>query len=293
MLIAATLTLAIGLAALVSSRQPISQTTLIAAWWWALAALLAWTLVEIAAAALLPIAIKPWQEPLRLAAVALTFCPVVALIGAKRPQHGPWNFVVLALWAIVALPAAEAFFLRRGQPIDMGDARGWFLWILILLTPINYLPTRFWLSSLLLALGQTLALAPYLPLLHDVGRSPASSHFQLLALHLAATALLTAWAIARTRRKTTNPYDLLWLNFRDTFGLFWSLRVQERINTAAQQYNGDLTLTWPGFRHRTNNAPLSAIDAAIEPMLRTTFKSLLRRFVSNRWITERLEAPPD
>lgn len=287
--IAASLTLTMGLTALLFSRRALSPTTLTAAWWWTLTAVIAWGFVEIAAAVIFPVASKPWLEPLRLAAVTLSFCPVVALIGAKRPQHAAWNFVVLALWGIVALPAAEAFFLHRGQRIDMGDARGWFLWILVLLTPINFVPTRFWLASLLVAAGQMLALAPYLPLMRQVGPSATLSDARgLLAYALCACGVFAAWAVSRRNRITTNPYDRLWLDFRDSLGLFWALRVQERIQAAAQQYGWDLDLTWSGFRRGSDGAEPGTIDPAIEPALRTTFKGLLRRFVSNAWIATRL-----
>src|SRR5262249_36481088 len=140
-----------GLAILLSQRVQIRQTTLIAAWWWALGAMVAWAGVELAA--LFSPSAGSVIAPLRLAAHSLSFCPIIAVLGAKRPQHAAWNFVVASLWAIIALPAAEIFFLHRGQQIAIGDARGCFLWILIALGPINYLPTRFWLASLLLAAG--------------------------------------------------------------------------------------------------------------------------------------------
>jgi hypothetical protein len=287
--IAVTLTLAIGIVVLLSRRRAIAQTTLLAAWWWTLAALLVWSLVEIAAALASPVANKAWLEPLRLAAVALSFCPVVALVGSKRPQHAAWNFVVLSLWGIVALPAAEAFFLNRGQRIAMGDARGWFLWILILLTPINLVPTRYWLAALFVAASQVLTLSPHLPLIRRV----LVSHAELLGLALCVVALAIGWGFSRCERSTTNAYDRLWLDFRDSFGLFWGLRVQERINAAAQQQGWDLELTWSGFRRRNDGTPLTTIDAAIEPTLRTTFKGLLRRFVSHDWIAAQLGSPLD
>jgi hypothetical protein len=48
---------------------------------------------------------------------------MLAVLGAKRPQHAAWSFVVLAFWGILALPAAETYFLQRGQRREMGDAR--------------------------------------------------------------------------------------------------------------------------------------------------------------------------
>jgi hypothetical protein len=230
-----------------------------------------------------------WLPPLRLAVVALSFCPIVSLIGAKRPQHAAWNFIVLSLWAIVVLPAAETFFLQRGQRLEMGDARGWFLWILIALGPINFLPTRFWNAAVLLAFGQTVALSPHLPLL----RRSIVDRPETIGLALVAGSLVLALVAFRRHRNAANRYDRQWLDFRDTFGLLWSLRVQERLNAVAKQHGWDLELSWAGFRSRASDAPLDEIDPDIQPLLRSTLRALLRRFVSSRWIAERLGSEID
>jgi hypothetical protein len=292
-------TLATGLAVLVRCRSAILPTTLVSGWWWSLAALIAWAGAEFLAA------LAPggdWLAPLRLAAIALSFCPAVSLVGAKRPQHVAWNIVVLSLWGIVALPAAENYFLHPGQTLTMGDARGWFLWILILLGPINFVPTRFWLASLLIAAGQTIACSRYLALL----QRPLVPHAELVGLALCGIGMLSATVAARRVTPAANPYDRLWLDFRDRFGLLWGLRVQERINAAAQQYGWDLDLGWSGFHWKPEaqrkpevqakepDSSLAlqasvAIDPAIEPALRTTLKGLLRRFVSSEWIADRMD----
>jgi hypothetical protein len=267
-----------GLAILLLARRSIRETTLVSAWWWTLAGLALWGAAEL----------FRLEGPLRFAAIGLSFCPAVALVGAKRPQHLAWNFVVASLWAIVVLPAAEAMFLHPGRPLEMGDARGWFLWILILLAPVNFILTRHWPSALLLAAGQIVALGEHLPLI----RRELMAHAALLGLVLAALAMCVAWMTSASARRSL-AYDRLWLDFRNTFGLLWSLRVQERINAAAKQYDWPLELAWSGFCEKSNGAPLIEVDPAIEPALRTTVKGLLRRFVSNRWIADRHAAGLD
>jgi hypothetical protein len=44
----------------------------------------------------------------RLGVVALAMCPTMSLLGAKRPQHGVWQFIVASLAGILALPAVSA-----------------------------------------------------------------------------------------------------------------------------------------------------------------------------------------
>jgi hypothetical protein len=279
--IGATLAIVVGLAVLLSARGAVGQTTLVGAWWWTLAALIGWAGVELWASfsrtggGLLPL--------LRFAAIAISFCPAIAVIGAKRPQHTAWNLVVLSLWMIAALPAAEAFFLQRGVGIKIGDVRSMFLWGLILVGPTCYLLTRYWLAALLLFAGQIIALGPHLVFIRRI----MVSRPELVGLLLGAAALVVAWAVSR-RYALGNGYDKAWLDFRDTFGLFWALRVQERMNAAANEFNGDVKLGWHGFRRASDSTPLHEIDTSIEPALRSTFKGLLRRFVSSDWIDSRL-----
>jgi hypothetical protein len=279
---AASLAVTIGMAVLLSRRKAIAQTTLVGAWWWSAAALAAWSGVEVAAAFSAAHGGIRAFEPLRLAAMSLGFCPVVALIGAKRPQHRAWGFVVLSLWAILSLPAAELFLLHRGQRLDIGAARGGLLWVLILLGPISFAATRYWLASLLFSAGQVLAFSPHLAVIHR--RLLLNS--ELAGLCLCAAAIAAAWLVSRRTTAAANEYDRLWLDFRDTYGLLWGLRVQERINAAAQQSGWNLQLTWGGFRDAASDRPLTAIDPVAEAGFRATFRGLLRRFVSHAWLNE-------
>ena len=101
--------------------------------------------------------------------------------------------------------------------------------------------------------------------------------------------MAVAWLVSRRETAAANRYDRLWLDFRDSLGMLWALRVQERINAAARQHGWNLELAWSGFRSGAGDAQLTAIDRAIEAGLRTTFRGLLRRFVSGSWIGERLD----
>ncbi|MDX1945676.1 MAG: hypothetical protein SFU86_09710 [Pirellulaceae bacterium] len=275
----AAILLAAGIAALVRGRFALRETTLLPAWWWTVAALFACGGTEIATA-LVP-ADDGWLAPLRFTAAGLTLCPIVAVLGAKRPQHHAWNFVVLAFWGIMVLPVAETFLLQRGQRLEIGDARGWFLWPLILLGPINYLPTRRWLAALFVLAGQILLFSEYLPL---VSR-PLFAGQQLAALLLVVLAL---WLPKTASRPAANPYDRLWRDFRDEFGLFWALRLQERANFVSQANGWPFELAWSGLVDSATRVSMTQVDPAITPTLRTTLQGLLRRFVSARWIAERL-----
>jgi hypothetical protein len=272
----------LALGRLVFVRGTLRETTLLPAWGWMVAAAVAWGAVEAAAALGSPS--SSWLAPSRLAAAGLSFCPVVAVLGAKRPQHQAWTFVVLAFWAVVMLPAAEAFFLQRGDRLALGDARRWFLWVLLLLGPVNYVPTRQWTAALLLAAAQFLALSEHLPLV----RQTLFREQYLAALCLATGAVWAGRVAGTPAQAAANAYDRLWLDFRNLFGLLWALRLQERVNAVVDTNHWPLWLSWTGLRELEQSQPIRSIDPAIEPTLRTSMKGLLRRFVSNEWIAHRL-----
>ena len=272
----------LGTLALFSCRAGVSQTTLVPAWWWSLIALWAWAGVELLAS--LSDLTPAWLAPLRYSAVALSFCPMMAVLGAKRPQHAAWSFIVLSLWAIVALPAAETFFLQRGQRLEINDARSWFLWLLILLGPVNYLPTRHWLAAMLLAAGQVIALSDYLPLIE---RTLFSRQFPVGLISASFGLALPLVGGFRNRSLNAKGYNRLWRTFRDSFGLLWALRLQERINAVAQTNGWNVELAWQGFRDKQGK-PIEQFETEIEATLRTSLKGLLRRFATNEWIADRL-----
>ena len=50
----------------------------------------------------------------RVVFAALSVCPVMSLLGAKRPQYGVWQFIVGSLAAVLALPAVYAVLIHPG-----------------------------------------------------------------------------------------------------------------------------------------------------------------------------------
>lgn len=258
-------------------RRRVQGTTLVAAWWWAVAA----------TAFLTATAAAPWAsdprpaalEAIRFAAGALTFCPAMAVLGAKRPQHRAWQLVVFSLWGILALPALENLALRRGQSLAIDGVRSAFLSCLIVLELLNWLPTRRCLTAVFAAAGQVMLYAGRLPFTGELGNYPT--------LALAAGCLLAATAIAwlddLTRaRKPRQRFDALWLDFRDDFGTLWGVRVAERVNAAAATGDWPVRLTWRGFRSTGGDSTdhEAALPDDVRQSLETVLDNLLRRFTS-------------
>lgn len=275
------ISLAIGTISLVVVRRKLTCTTLFAPWWWSLSAL-------VAAAAVDLFAVWKWTgddastSALRYAARVLLLCPTISLIGAKRPQDGPWNFIVASLWGVLALPAAEALLLNTGQPLEVQGFRSWFVLLLVSISLINSLPTRHAFPTLLATSGQLLLLGEYLP--WPLPQSAATTPFGFVLLALAAAIL----ALQPPQSSAVTSLDRLWLDFRDYFGLFWGLRVQERLLSAAKMYDWPVTLHWTGWM-KVDGQPLrEELPPETQRAIMTTWRGLLRRFVTNDWIEKRL-----
>ncbi len=118
----------------------------------------------------------------------------------------------------------------------------------------------------------------------------------------------------RRAKHETSGLDLVWRDFRDLYGVLWSLRVAGLMNSYAQRYHWPVALGWRGFVRL--NSDVSAVakevvgdvteaegslasestepDALntppeIEADMTKSFRTTLRRFVSPKWLDERLE----
>lgn len=283
LLIVVGLAVVLGLAALGAARAAVWQTTLRSAWVWALAAWIAWGICA-GLRSYWGDHAPAWLSPCEVGAVALSLCPAVSVLGAKRPQHRAWNFVVASLWGVLVLSSVEFVLLRPGQRLVLGDARGIFLLLLVLVGAVNYIPTRFGLAAVLLAAGQILALAPHGPLR---GFS-LEAYGSVAGLVLAGAAFGVAWGMTR-RRRAAGPLDRVWQDFRDAYGLFWGLRVMERVNATARQLGWNVELRWSGFVDPQSGQPLGQLSPAQQEALRQALRGLLRRFVSHAFLAQRLE----
>jgi hypothetical protein len=95
----------------------------------------------------------------------------------------------------------------------------------------------------------------------------------------------------------------LWRDFRDLFGVVWSLRVIERVNEVARLQHWPCALTWHGLKPQNLTyevpqtrqkiaQPLAAsttVDySQARARLDQTWRTVLRRFVNETWIEQRL-----
>jgi hypothetical protein len=102
------------------------------------------------------------------------------------------------------------------------------------------------------AIGQVILFAPHLPLVRGnpwLANLPAGPS---LALFMFAIALTIARLGSNWASKNSAPesLDRLWLDFRDSFGLLWGLRMQERVNAASSAAKWEVELHWNGFQSK-------------------------------------------
>ncbi len=209
---------------------------------------------------------------LRFVVAASTLTPVVAVLGAKRPQDRGWQWVVLTLWLIVSWPAMQALANPAGPRLELFAAWKLFLLGLVAMGPLNYLATRQWFASLFIAAGQLILLSDFL----GFGRS---SQWRLPT----AVGCFVIAALFVALRKTTPINAFLpeqiarWLKLRDSFGAFWGLRIMQRVNETAALRDWPVQLAWSGFESITDKQS-PALSATQVAEIEQSLDTLLRRF---------------
>ncbi len=262
---------------LASRRAVLAGTTLSEPFWWSIFSLVSLLLAELFVH-YSEIVDTSTAESARYVAAVTTFCPLMAVLGAKRPQNKGWRFIVVSLWIVLVLPTAEPLLLWRAGQLDIGPIREWFLVVLLLVGLSNYLPTRLALTSLLLTAGQIVLLTGHLPF--SLTGAPV-----VVGVGFLFAGIAVGW-----RQPATPPsggWNAVWTDFRNAFGAVWGLRVMERVNATAQLCHWDVRLRWHGF-DMLNVGEDSQSHVQQEAEIARTMRTTLRRFVSTEWIDRRL-----
>jgi len=272
---------------LIRMYRTLKGSTLVAPWGWSLIAVASITISETVIWWQQGSGWEAWTGHLRFLAAATTLCPIMAVLGAKRPQNRAWQMIVLSLWGTVALPAVAALSFWPHQALILHPAWQWFLAALIGVGLFNYLPTRFWPSSLLICAAQICLFADHLPV-RVFSRDPFVGWIGMACGTVAI--VLRAYELP-PRREVVEPIDRLWLDFRDSFGALWALRLADRFNDAAKRFDWGVWLTWNGLVRDTPQESMEqspslkamtsiAVSDEVRTAMHKTINGMLRRFLA-------------
>lgn len=224
-------------------------------------------------------------------ALCLTACAGIAVLGARWPGVAAWNFVVLGLLAVVLLPVLESIVV--GRELKLEAPRALFLGGAMAVMILNYLPTRLAPAALLLGAGCLIEI-----MVLDGNQALVARQEKVLPLTRLLIALAPWAGMERMLRRPAAPdrwnstqafFDMLWLDFRDRYGLVWGQRVREQFNRSAHHAGWPVILRWGGLRW-TSAAPLH--DAVVRAEILDVLRALLKRFAADgHW--QRVGGTPD
>lgn len=229
----------------------------------------------------------------RLVVVAVSLCPAMSLLGAKRPQHGVWQFIVASLAVVLALPVGRAVVAMPGSLPDVHLLARWFMLALAAVGWMNFVATRRGLAATLVTGGQFILMRPFLPGLSldaqiaDVIGSPVVDGVAVctatLGTLLAVLQGLCRDGVRQAEARSPHPLagiiDPPFLALRETLGAAWALRIAERFDQIATARGWPCRLSFGGL-----NVTEPAGDAVWHRDATRAFTALMRRFVTVGWL---------
>lgn len=230
---------------------------------------------------------------MRLVVVAVSLCPAMSLLGAKRPQHGVWQFIVASLAIVLALPVGRAMVVMPGSMPDVHILAEWFMLILAAVGWMNFIATRRGVAATLITTGQIVLMRPFLPGLameSQITSVIAAPIVDCFAIGTAALgtlfAVLQSWrrtALRPAGNRSAHPLAALvdppFMALRETLGAAWALRIAERFDQIAAARDWPCRLSFGGL-----SIAEPAGDAGWQRDAWRAFVALMRRFVTVEWL---------
>lgn len=230
----------------------------------------------------------------RLVVVALSLCPAMSLLGAKRPQHGVWQLIVATLAVVLSLPAASALLVRPGSFPDVHMLERCFMPLLVAVGWMNFIGTGRAAAATCIAAGQLVLMRSYLPgaeTERSAGSASAAALDAAAALLVLAGCGLAAVQTVLARRRTARrrggdpagdlaaAIDPPFLALRNTLGAAWALRIAERFDAVATARGWPCRLGFGGLEEVEGGQ-----DDGWQRHAVRTFRALARRFASTAWL---------
>ncbi|MEW4488322.1 hypothetical protein AB1L42_09595 [Thalassoglobus sp. JC818] len=217
-------------------------------------------------------------------------CPLIAVLGAKRPTSRVWNgFILLPLVAVLGWPAlADLSRLPDLPPLVIQSPALVGFGLVLVMGVGNYAGTRCGMSVTFLGVGVMLIVWSTSNLFYD------SHETEQLVRSIAACCISFGMLHGfRQLQRTTvdeSGFDTVWFDFRDLFGIVWSIRIQEQINRTAEKERWASRLGAIGFEWKEGCDHQERLQT--EQLMNHALHWNLRRFVEPDWISSRTKMPP-
>ena len=228
---------------------------------------------------------RPLSGQITYLSTVAVFATLTSVLNARTPGGGAWAILMVMLMVVFLVPWLEGSGLVR-------EGNGWdrlrlnppwtiFYGLLVIAGVTNYVPTRFGQSAFVLALGFVLQylVLTQLQWTHQVRGQLGTC----VGICWAASIWLAD--VAFIEKKIPAPgLPRLWWWFRNSWGVVWALRVQERFNRTAEAASWPIRLNWHGVISANPSANLQPL--AIPPEAEATLAGLLRRFATAGRLSE-------
>jgi hypothetical protein len=201
-------------------------------------------------------------------------------------------------------------------PIRLMEPALWAFAVVCVMGLGNYVGTRFLWSALCLGAALAWLVIPYAGWTPDV--LPAPTTCRMWATFCGGMAVIWPCLLAATSQIVLSPWDRVWVDFVNLFGIVWGRRLQDRFNDTARHFKWGVKLDFYGLTWDDGDAQAGSgkpsIAAAVmslphengqsrpapawSPEMVASLQWLLRRFVDQVWLDRRLnrncaEVKPD
>lgn len=271
------------------ARAAVEHTSLTSAWVWGIVALLAW-----AATVLGSHQSQRWLDYAAYGSVILLFTPFIAVLGARRPRTGAWNwFVVLPLIVVLSWAAVRSVItgeLHEGFELPTPILIGCVLVLTMSLG--NFFGT--WLTLPVMITAASMAVMLRSLYQSASFRSPEvheAVQFASIGFALAAAVFLRRFSATRSFEylgrdsSFVERIDATWNDFCALYGTAWTKRVCDRLNQFAESERWPMRfIVLDGVREISADGGNNASHSLIEQRVRW----VLKRFVDDEWLDSRL-----
>lgn len=277
------------------SWRSIRGTTLESAWRWGWSAWVLWAIAW--CCEFLPRRLPPGLlDQMWYATALLVLAALISVLGAKRPGSRVWTwFVTVPMLLVLGWPALYAWF--KGwppQPLRLMSPALCAYAVVCVMGLGNYVGTRFLFSAFWMGVALAWLVMPYSGWVPDIMPSPTDCRMR--ATLCAGFAVI--WpAVLAASGKFLAPWDRVWVDFVNSFGIVWGRRLQDRFNDTARQSKWGVKLDLYGLTWDEASQPATAGERTTPPRwtpeMTQTLCWLLRRFVDQQWLERRVGTTPE